>query len=611
MWAQIARPMSGSPCSCQKDTCRNNPDFGTIASPKFAPLEICLSSLFAIRRDAVTDEEYLETALSGHALLEHPMLNKGSAFTESERREFGLLGLLPMNVSAPVTQIERIYGNYKSKTTDLERYIHLISLQDRNETAFYKLISDHLPELMPIIYTPVVGEACQNYSKIYHRPRGLYVSYPQRNDLDSILANVSDAIVSGIEVIVVTDGERILGLGDLGVGGMGIPVGKLALYTVCAGIHPAATLPVILDVGTNNKALLDDPLYVGWRHERVRGADYDAFVDAFIAAVKKRFPKVLLQWEDFAKNNATKLLERYRDQLCSFNDDIQGTGAVAVSVALAAVAVTGSRISEQRIVLLGAGSAAAGISSQLVAAMMLEGLTEAQAKNQIYLVDSQGLVHDARKELEPFKQAYARSRASLSSDHISLLETVKLARPTILIGIAAQANAFDEAVVREMAAHTARPIILPLSNPTSKCEALPTDLIRWTEGRALVATGSPFADVEYNGKYYKIAQCNNAYIFPGVGLGVIAAEATRVTDTMFVAAARALSELSPVHGDLTAPLLPALKQVRSVSRHVAIAVAEDAMRCGVAAKLSRTELEQRIDAKMWTPKYLPYRRLRN
>jgi malate dehydrogenase (oxaloacetate-decarboxylating) len=513
-----------------------------------------------------------------------------------------------MNVSSPETQLERIYGNYQSKTTDLERYIHLISLQDRNETAFYGLIGAHLPEMMPIIYTPVVGEACQNYSKIYHRPRGLFVSYPQRNDLDAVLANVPDSIVGGIEVIVVTDGERILGLGDLGVGGMGIPVGKLALYTVCAGIHPAATLPVILDVGTNNQALLDDPLYVGWRHERIGGAEYDAFVDAFIAAVKKRFPKVLLQWEDFAKNNAAKLLERYREQLCSFNDDIQGTGAVAVSVALAAVAVTGTRICEQRIVLLGAGSAAAGICSQLVAAMVLEGKTEAQAKNQIYLVDSQGLVHDGRKSLERFKREYARSRATLSSDNFTLLDTVKLARPTILIGIAAQANAFDEAVVREMAAHTERPIILPLSNPTSKCEALPVDLIRWTEGRALVATGSPFADVEYDKKQYKIAQCNNAYIFPGVGLGVIAAEATRVTDTMFVAAARALSELSPVHGDLTAPLLPSLKQVRVVSRHVAIAVAEDAMRCGVAATLSRTELERRIDAKMWMPKYLAYRR---
>ncbi len=567
-----------------------------------------MSRVFAIRRDSATGEDYLETALTGHALLEHPILNKGSAFTEAERREFGLLGLLPMNVSTPETQLERIYGNFKSKTTNLERYIHLISLQDRNETAFYRLLSEHLSEMMPIIYTPVVGEACQNYSKIYHRPRGLYVSYPQRNDLDAVLANVTDSILGGVEVMVVTDGERILGLGDLGAGGMGIPVGKLALYTVCAGIHPAATLPVMLDVGTDNQALLDDPLYVGWRHKRIRGAEYDAFVEAFIAAVKKRFPNVLVQWEDFAKNNAVKLLERYRDQLCSFNDDIQGTGAVAVSVVLAAVAVTGSRIRDQRIVLFGAGSAANGICAQLVAAMMIEGATDVEAKNNIYLVDSQGLVHDAREGLEPFKREYARPRAALPQANVSLLDTVKLARPMILIGIAAQANAFDEAVVREMASHTDRPIILPLSNPTSKCEAHPEDLIRWTEGRALVATGSPFADVEYKGKHYNIAQCNNAYIFPGVGLGVIAVEAKRVTDTMFVAAARALSELSPVHRDLTAALLPSLKQVRAVSRHVALAVAEEAMRCGVAATLSRSQLEQRIDAKMWTPKYLPYRR---
>lgn len=575
-----------------------------------------MSSLFAIRRDPATGEAYLETALSGPALLEQPMLNKGSAFTDSERREFGLLGLLPMNVTSAETQLARIYGNYKSKTTDLERYIHLMSLQDRNETAFYRLVSDHLTEMMPIIYTPVVGEACQNYSKIYRRPRGLYVSYPQRHELDAVLANVPDAILGGIEVIVVTDGERILGLGDLGVGGMGIPVGKLALYTVCAGIHPAATLPVILDVGTNNKALLDDPLYVGWRHERIRGAEYDAFVDAFIAAVKKRFPKVLLQWEDFAKNNATKLLERYRDQLCSFNDDIQGTGAVAVSAALAAVAVKGEKIRDQRIVLLGAGSAATGICAQLVAAMMLEGATEAQAKEHIYLVDSQGLVHDQRNDLDSFKRAYAQpltkfeNRENQSSDVVSLLETVKFARPHILIGTAAQAHAFNEAVVREMAAHTNRPIIFPLSNPTSKCEAHPADLIRWTDGKALVATGSPFADVHHEGKHIRIAQCNNAYIFPGVGLGVIAAEAARVTDTMFVAAARALAELSPVHKDIAAPLLPSLNDVRTVSRHVAIAVAEDAMRCGVAAKLSREELEKRIDAKMWEPKYLPYRRVR-
>jgi malate dehydrogenase (oxaloacetate-decarboxylating) len=575
-----------------------------------------LTSLFAIRRDPATGEQYLETALSGHALLEHPMLNKGSAFSEAERREFGLLGLLPMSVTTPETQLARIYGNYKAKTTDLERYIHLISLQDRNETAFHRLVSEHLAEMMPIIYTPVVGEACQNYSRIYRRPRGLYVSWPQRHELDAVFANVADSIAGGIDVIVVTDGERILGLGDLGVGGMGIPVGKLALYTACAGIHPAATLPVILDVGTNNQSLLDDPLYVGWRHERIRGAEYDEFVEAFVVAVRKRFPRVLLQWEDFAKNNATRLLERYRDQICSFNDDIQGTGAVAVSAALAAVAVKGERIRDQRIVLLGAGSAAMGICAQLVAAMMLEGATESQAMGNICLVDSKGLVHDQRGELDSFKSAYAQpltrfaERENQCSDVISLLETVVLVRPHILIGTAAQAHAFNEAVVREMAAHTDRPIIFPLSNPTSKCEAHPADLIRWTDGRALVATGSPFADVHHDGRYVRIAQCNNAYVFPGVGLGVIAAQATRVTDTMFVAAARALAELSPVHADLAAPLLPSLDEVRTVARQVAVAVAEDAARSGVAPRLPREELERRIDERMWTPRYLPYRRVR-
>lgn len=579
-------------------------------------MEPFLTSLFAIRRDATSSEEYLETALSGHALLAHPMLNKGSAFTDAERQEFGLLGLLPKNVTAPDTQLQRIYGNYRAKTTDLERYMNLSSLQDRNETAFYALLDAHLAEMMPIIYTPVVGEACQHYSRIYRRPRGLFVSYPQRHDLDAIFANLPDAIAGGVQVIVVTDGERILGLGDLGVGGMGISIGKLALYTVCAGIHPAATLPIVLDVGTDNHALLDDPLYVGWRHERVRGKEYDDFLEAFIVAVQERFPRALLQWEDFAKNNATKLLDRYRDRLCSFNDDIQGTGAVTCSAVLAAVTVKRERIRDQRIVLLGAGSAANGICAQLVAAMMLEGASEVEARGNLHLVDSQGLVHDQREGLEPFKRQYAQpltsfdARENQSSDTISLLDTVTIVRPHILIGTAAQAHAFDEAVVREMAAHVERPIIFPLSNPTSKCEAHPADLIRWTDGRALVATGSPFADVHHDGRCIRIAQCNNAYIFPGVGLGVIAAQARRVTDTMFVAAARALSELSPVHRDPDAPLLPALDEVRAVSRHVAIAVAEDAIRCGVADAVGREELVQRIAAKMWTPRYLPYRRRR-
>jgi malate dehydrogenase (oxaloacetate-decarboxylating) len=569
-----------------------------------------LAKLFEIRRDTTSGDPFLATSLTGPLLLESPLLNKGSAFTLEERRALRLTGLLPPGVSSLELQIQRIYGNYRSKTTDLERYMHLIQLQDRNEIAFYRLLAEHLAEMMPIIYTPVVGEACQAYSRIYHRPRGIFVSYLQRDSIDEILDNVAS---TDIRVIVVTDGERILGLGDLGIGGMGIPIGKLALYTVCAGIHPASTLPVILDVGTNNRQLLEDPLYIGWRHERIRGAQYDEFVATFIAAVTRHFPRAVLQWEDFAKHNAARLLERYQDRLCSFNDDIQGTGAVTLAAALAAVAVAGSRLSEQRVVLLGAGSAAAGITSQLLTAMQAEGVPESAARARIWLVDSQGLVHSGRTDLEPFKQEYAQPAQctqgwELGADgSISLLEVVRRVRPTLLIGTAAQPHAFSEDIVREMARHIERPIIFPLSNPTSKCEALPSDVVQWTDGRALLATGSPFEDVHYQGRRIRIAQCNNAYIFPGVGLGVIAAGASRVTDAMFVAAARALSELSPVHRDPSAALLPPLDEVRNVSRHVAIAVAQQAQISGLAPATSHAQLLASIDATMWTPSYLPYR----
>ena len=462
-----------------------------------------MSKLFRLRRDERTGDRYVETPLSGQLLLEHPLLNKGSAFTEEERRAFGLVGLLPPGVSTLPLQLDRIYGNYRSKTSNLERYIHLVSLQDRNETAFYRLIVDHLVEMMPIIYTPVVGEACQAYSRIYRRPRGLYVSYHEREHLDDAIANLGD---QDVEIIVVTDGERILGLGDLGIGGMGIPIGKLSLYTVCAGIHPATCVPITLNVGTDNETLLADPLYLGWRHRRVRGAEYDTFIEAFIAAITRRYPRVLLQWEDFAKQNASRLLERYRDRLCTFNDDIQGTGAVTLAAALAASAATGSTLREQRIVMLGAGSAAAGIASQLTTAIESEGVSSTDARSRIWLVDSQGLVHSGRDQLEPLKRDYAQLASRIATwsvadaQRISLLDVVRHVKPTMLIGTAAQPRAFSEEVVREMARHVAQPIIFPLSNPTSKCEALPADVIAWTEGRALIATGSPFSDVEYNGR---------------------------------------------------------------------------------------------------------------
>lgn len=556
-------------------------------------------------------EEAMEVSLTGYDLLDNPLLNKGTAFPENERREFGLLGLLPPHAASVEEQLERTYGNFLHKESDIERYIFLISLQDRNETLFYRLLQEHITEMTPIIYTPVVGQGCQQYSRIYRRPRGLFIAYPQRHDIDAILANAPNP---NPEVVVVTDGERILGLGDLGVGGMGIPVGKLSLYTLCAGIHPASTLPIMLDCGTNNKELLNDSLYLGWKHERIRGEQYDEFIELFVEAVMQRFPNVLLQWEDFSKNNAGRLLDRYRDRLCTFNDDIQGTGAVTLAGLLAAAEVIGSKISRQRVVILGAGSSASGISDQILTAMMTEGLTEAEAKARIWQVDSQGLVLADRTGLEPAKAKYAQPREQIGgwrladASHVAFADVVHNLHPTVLIGTSAQTGAFTKEIILDMAEYTERPIIFPLSNPTSKSEAVPIDLIDWTDGRALVATGSPFPAVIYDKKVIHIGQCNNAFIFPGVGLGVIASGARRVTDAMFVAAARALAEFSPALHDETQALFPALEEVRTVSRRVALAVAMEAQRAGLAPGRERDEMEARLEKQMWTPHYVPYRR---
>lgn len=546
-----------------------------------------------------------EAGFAGHLLLDHPLLNEGSAFPEDDRRRLGLLGLLPYHCSTVEEQLARVYENYKRKDSDLERYIFLNSLQDRNETLFYRLLGEHITEMMPIIYTPVVGEGCRRYSHVFRRPRGLYISYPYRDEIPALLEN---APARNVAVIVVTDGERILGLGDLGVGGMGIPVGKLALYTLCAGIHPATTLPIILDVGTDNQELLADPLYLGWRHERVRGEEYDQFIEAFVQAVMDKFPKVLLQWEDFSKQNAPRILERYRNRLCTFNDDIQGTGAVTVAGLLAAARLTKTKLGAHRIVILGAGSSAIGISDQIVAAMGAEGVDAKRAKQSIWLVDSQGLVHDQRK-LDVFKEKYAQPFGSTAawklddSSTISFADVVRNVQPTILIGTSAQPGAFTEPIVREMAAHTERPIIFPLSNPTSKSEAVPADLLNWTDGRALIATGSPFTPVAYNGRDVHIGQCNNSFIFPGVGLGVIASRARRVTDAMFAAAARVLSEFAPVLKDPQDSLYPPLERVREISRNVALAVGLEAQKSSLAPITTIEELEQTIAAKMWPLDY--------
>ena len=556
--------------------------------------------------DDQINRDVLEVSLTGQMLLENPLLNKGSAFPEDERREFHLLGLLPPHVTPLEVQLARTYENYRRKDDDLERYIFLASLQDRNEILFYRLLSEHIREMSPIVYTPVVGLACQHYSHIYRRPRGLYISYPYKDEIDTLLQY---APAKDIGVLVVTDGERILGLGDLGVGGMGIPVGKLALYTVCAGIHPARALPVILDVGTDNQELLNDPLYLGWHHERVRGPAYDAFIDTFVQAVKRMFPQALLQWEDFAKKNARRLLTHYQDQLCTFNDDIQGTGAVTLAGLLAAVYVTGTKLGEQQVVILGAGSAATGIAEQIVAAMENEGRSLGEARWSIWLIDSHGLVHTGRSDLEAEKAPYAQPQERIAGwnisppEQIGLQEVVSQVHPTILIGTAARAGVFTEAIVREMARHVERPIIFPLSNPTSKSEATPADLIVWTDGRALIATGSPFPEVSYSGQTITIGQCNNMFIFPGMGLGIIAAQARRVTNQMFIAAAHALSECSPARQVSTASLYPMVEDVREVSRRVALAVGLAAQQAGVAEQTSHEELERRITAQMWTPHY--------
>lgn len=563
-------------------------------------------------REPFASHEALEVSVAGQVLLDTPLLNKGSAFTEEERREFGLLGLLPPHVSGIEEQLIRAYENYRRKDSDLERYIFLVSLQDRNETLFYRLVQEHITEMMPIIYTPVVGLGCQRYSHIYRRPRGLYISYPHMADIDTILANAPS---QPPDVIVVTDGERILGLGDLGVGGMGIPIGKLSLYTVCAGINPARTLPVLLDVGTNNETLINDPLYLGSRQRRVAREAYDAFIEAFVAAVCRRFPRALLQWEDFSKQNAARLLAAYRDRLCTFNDDIQGTGAVTLAGLLTTTAITGQRLRDQRVVILGAGSAAIGISDQLTAAMVGEGAQAADARSSIWLIDSEGLVHSARRGLGAAKERYAQPHERVAEWRTAtpgtyrLHDVVRNVRPTALIGAAAQPGAFTEPIVRDMAAAAERPVIFPLSNPTDRSEAAPADVLAWTGGRALVATGSPFAPVSYEGRQLRIGQCNNAFVFPGVGLGVLASGANRVTDGMFVAAARALSERAPARRTPGAPLYPPLERVREVARDVAFAVGLDAQRSGLVAPTSADELMRRIDARIWDAQYVRYRRV--
>ena len=558
----------------------------------------------------ITAEGVLETGLSGFDLINFPMLNKGTAFTESERTDFALHGLLPPHVGNLEDQAARRLKALHSRHTDFGRYTYLRDLQDTNETLFYALLVRNIEEMMPLVYTPTVGEGCQRFSEIWRKPRGLFLSYPNRHRIREILQHHR---YDAIRAIVVSDGERILGLGDQGAGGMGIPIGKLALYTACAGIHPQQCLPVLLDVGTDNLELLEDPLYVGWRHQRVRGAEYDDFVEAFVSAVIERCPKLLLQWEDFAGMNAGRLLERYRDRLCTFNDDIQGTAAVAAGTLLAAINVTGTPLTEQRIALFGAGSAGIGIASLLLTAMKNAGLSEAEARRRFYAVDKDGLLVEGMTDIRPAQQPFVQSRFAIATwnlehkDRVSLLDVVRNAKPTAFIGVSGQAGAFTEEVVRAMAAAVERPVIFPLSNPTSRSEAKPADLLKWTNGLALIGTGSPFAAVSWNGREVPIDQTNNSYIFPGLGLGVLSVNAQRVTDTMFMAAAKCLAELSPARLSRSGRLLPPVSELRSVSCAVAKAVALQAITDGVADPLDEQTVESRIRSNVWEPAYLPYR----
>ncbi|MFZ6040356.1 NAD-dependent malic enzyme [Vibrio natriegens] len=556
------------------------------------------------------DKRPLYISYAGPALMATPLLNKGSAFSAEERSSFNLEGLLPEATETIQEQVERAYQQYKGFESDMDKHIYLRNIQDTNETLFYRLVQNHVSEMMPIIYTPTVGAACENFSNIYRRGRGLFISYPNRDRIDDLLNNAAN---HNVKVIVVTDGERILGLGDQGIGGMGIPIGKLALYTACGGISPAYTLPIVLDVGTNNPQRLADPMYMGWRHPRITGAEYDAFVEEFMQAVQRRWPDALIQFEDFAQKNAMPLLERYKDRVCCFNDDIQGTAAVTVGSLLAACKAAGTKLSQQRITFLGAGSAGCGIAEAIIAQMVSEGISDQQARSQVYMVDRWGLLQEGMPNLLDFQQRLVQKHENTKEwenegTGYSLLDVMRNAKPTVLVGVSGAPGLFSQEVIEEMHKHCKRPIVFPLSNPTSRVEATPNDIIRWTNGEALVATGSPFAPVVHEGKTYPIAQCNNSYIFPGIGLGVLAVNAKRVTDEMLMESSRALATCSPLAINGHGALLPPLEEIHLVSKKIAFSVAKKAIEQGVALEITDEALHVAIEQSFWQPVYRRYKR---
>ncbi|MDA1950474.1 oxaloacetate-decarboxylating malate dehydrogenase [Bacillus cereus] len=548
----------------------------------------------------------LETTLRGAEVLSTPLLNKGVAFTQNEREELGLKGLLPPAVLTLEEQARRAYEQFSSQPDDLLKNVYLTALHDRNEVLFYRILTDHLREMLPIVYTPTVGVAIQRYSHEYRKPRGVYLSINDPSGIEEAFTNIG-ATAENIDLVVVTDGEGILGIGDWGVGGINIAIGKLAVYTAAVGIDPSRVLPVILDVGTNREELLNNPFYIGNRHPRITGKAYDEFIDTFVQAVNKQFPKALLHWEDFSSRNARKILDKYRHDVCTFNDDIQGTGAVSLAAVLSAVKASGVPLSEHRVVVFGAGTAGIGIADQVRDAMVRVGVSEEESYKRFWCIDRNGLVTDNMEDLLDFQIPYARKEVEVSgwkqNDVIGLTEVVKHVKPTILIGTSTVAGAFKEEIIKEMASHVERPIILPMSNPTPLAEAKPADLIEWTEGRALVATGSPFEPVTYNGVTYVIGQSNNALIFPGLGLGTIVVRASVMTDGMFAAAAEAVASMVDT-SQPGAPILPEVEELRNISEMVAIEVAKVAVAEGVArVNLSDNDIKMAVKEAMWKPEY--------
>jgi malate dehydrogenase (oxaloacetate-decarboxylating) len=549
-----------------------------------------------------------QVSLSGFNLINSPRLNKGTAFTDHERDTFHLHGLLPPHIGNLDEQLERRLQALDEQSTPFNKYAFLRDMQDTNETLFYALLVRNVEKMLPLVYTPTVGEGCQRFSEIWRKPRGLFLSYPNKDRIAQIL---SHRRYDEIKCIVVSDGERILGLGDQGAGGMGIPIGKMALYTALGGIHPEHCLPILLDVGTDNEERLKTPIYIGWRHHRVRGQDYDDFVDVFVSSVKKRWPHILLQWEDFAGSNAGRFLERYRNQLCTFNDDIQGTAAIAATTLISAINVTGVPLEQQKIVVVGFGSAGLGITNLLAQFVQDKGVSAEEARARFYAIDRYGLITENGKDVRPEQRPYARKEQEVqgwsgSNGEITLLDVVRNAKPSVLIGVSGQTGAFTPEAVREMAKHTARPVIFPLSNPTSRSEATPQDLMDWTEGRALIGTGSPFEPVNLNGKKVKIAQTNNSYIFPGLALGIVASRARYVTDTMVKAAATELIRHLPTQKDKEGSLLPPISEARNIGRVIAQAVGRQAIQDGQAQVADEDALSRELEANIWEPVYEQY-----